>query len=548
MAKKKQKKASGGQQFLSDEQFIRQRIRQLPTDKCYITDVFEESGTNHIIVTRRHTGGRLSIGVFMVDRLCLGVKDSFYRLRIEDYQMDDILHGPEGITFRECSYEEAHNRIYGAIAFAEEGGIKPHKSFALTKYFLEEDTDDVPLIEYEFGENGHHVLVCDSLAEASQYAPILRKHLGVDGFKYLIGRTGTAYDDEDDGHIHLMMADLVAEMEKNNLTGFSIMLGFDVDKEQTIEEMRRHYIEQVMSNPMRILGNLPENDVHILKKIRDKPSLLYDGVPVPFNYSYTILERLGLAEGDWDELGYYHIYVAEDFAAPVMPLLDNVDDDGFSAKFVVETIFEGMANLYGEVSLAEVKQVLKDVFKLDDKGAEKIYDMTLCASLLMGVMVTSFDGVDALDETTPEDKIYFVSSYHWNDVDAQHREIQSRSAGLQPRHFTAFEILAAATCPLPAAPNKVQKRFEAFLKSNLPYSDDDLKEISFNIWYRAQHERDSTFQENSAEDYFLTEVIGKEKYLLSRKLQAEAQAILKEYLANMPRWTLKGHSPEHGES
>lgn len=27
--------------------------------------------------------------------------------------------------FRTCTYEEAHNRVYGAIEFAEEAGIEP---------------------------------------------------------------------------------------------------------------------------------------------------------------------------------------------------------------------------------------------------------------------------------------------------------------------------------------------------------------------------------------------------------------------------------------
>lgn len=42
--------------------------------------------------------------------------------------------------------------IFGAIAFAEEAGITPSNSFELTQYLLEEDTEDVPLIEYDYGK------------------------------------------------------------------------------------------------------------------------------------------------------------------------------------------------------------------------------------------------------------------------------------------------------------------------------------------------------------------------------------------------------------
>ena len=78
-----------------------------------------------VVVTRRHTGGRVSAALFVVDVYCLGVKESFYRLWLEDDELEELLELPTDlIEFRECSYEEAHNRIYGAIAFAEEAGIK----------------------------------------------------------------------------------------------------------------------------------------------------------------------------------------------------------------------------------------------------------------------------------------------------------------------------------------------------------------------------------------------------------------------------------------
>ena len=62
-----------------------------------------------------------------------------------------------------------HNWIYGAIAWANEAGISPHKSFSVTQYMLEEDTEDIPLIEYEFGCNGKHRLCCSSKIEANKY-------------------------------------------------------------------------------------------------------------------------------------------------------------------------------------------------------------------------------------------------------------------------------------------------------------------------------------------------------------------------------------------
>ena len=156
MAKKK-KKQQQGQQFLSPEQFIKQRARSLEIGTCYITEDLENQGEGHIIVTRKHTGGRISLAFFLVDIWCVGVKDSFYKLRVDPEELEDLIDcHPLGL--RECSYEEAHNWIFGAVEFAEEAGIAPDKSFSLTRYMLEEDNDDIPLIEYDYGKNGRHTM------------------------------------------------------------------------------------------------------------------------------------------------------------------------------------------------------------------------------------------------------------------------------------------------------------------------------------------------------------------------------------------------------
>lgn len=193
MAKKKQKKQQQ-QQSLSPEQYLKQRARTLEIGKCYMTDI-EKYGIGLVIVTRNHNGGKVSMAEYMVDIYCLGVKDSSYRLRIEDYEMEDIV---DRIDAKECSYHEAHNWIYGAIAFAEEAGIEPDKSFKLTQYMLEEDTDEIPLIEYEFGKDGKHFLVAHNQREANKYLPMLEKNLGEGNYDFVINATPDQDDYEPD--------------------------------------------------------------------------------------------------------------------------------------------------------------------------------------------------------------------------------------------------------------------------------------------------------------------------------------------------------------
>ena len=135
----------------------------------------------------KHNGGKLSLAGYLVDVYCLGVKDSYVNLRMEPEDVNETFARVEDVCgpLREITYNEAHNIIYGAVEFAEEAGISPDKSFLTSRLFLEEDTDDVPLIEYEFGRDGKHLLVVHDKREADKYLPLMKQNLG-DNFDYII--------------------------------------------------------------------------------------------------------------------------------------------------------------------------------------------------------------------------------------------------------------------------------------------------------------------------------------------------------------------------
>lgn len=192
MAKKK--KNIQPQQMLSPEQFIKQKARNLPIEVCYISKDIEEVGEGTVIVVRRHPNDKFTLATYLLDIFCLGVKDTFYRLRLDDFEYEEYLDKFTSMDVTEITYNEAHNWIYGAIAFAEEAGIAPHKDFNVTQYMLEEDTEDIPLIEYNYGKDGKHFLVAMSQLELSRYFPILKKNLG-DDFDYVLQDDEDEYDD-----------------------------------------------------------------------------------------------------------------------------------------------------------------------------------------------------------------------------------------------------------------------------------------------------------------------------------------------------------------
>lgn len=182
MAKKKKTPA---QPPLSPEKYIRLKARTLPVAACYINEDWQECGEANILVVRSHKSGNYTTGAFLVDTYCLGVKEAFCSFNITPLDLDRVLQKMPNRT--DITYNEAHNIIYGALTYAEEeAGVSAHHSFGLAQYMLEEDTDEIPLIEYEFGKDQQPFLVVKSQFEANKYLPKLREIQG-DDVPFLIG-------------------------------------------------------------------------------------------------------------------------------------------------------------------------------------------------------------------------------------------------------------------------------------------------------------------------------------------------------------------------
>ncbi len=197
MAKKKS--TNNQQQQLSPENMIIRNGRKLPIYECFLSENIRDCGEGYAVVARKHTGGKITVAFFLLDVYCCGVKDSFYKVRIDESEYEELMNKFISRGVEMVPYEEVHNWIYGALEWANEAGIKPHKDFSVTKFLLEEDTDEIPLIEYEFGRDGKHLLICESYSEASKYLAVMEKNLDEDQYDVIVGEDDDElYDEEED--------------------------------------------------------------------------------------------------------------------------------------------------------------------------------------------------------------------------------------------------------------------------------------------------------------------------------------------------------------
>ena len=248
---------------LSPENYIKQKARLLPIEKCYINKEWEEMKMATIIVARKHVTENTTLGFYFVDMMCLGVKDSFYEFNISKY---DFLDKIEQFKLEEVPYILVHNIIYGAMAYAEDYGFSPCKAFSITSHILEEDTEDMELIDIEFGVNGKPFYMRgaeDSMVKVNQILKTLEKNAGEGNYEYAIDldlfEDDDDFDDENDKlrqrfddmsfeekkQCYMKLIDLDREDVKHEIAILSESILEDLYDQNLVEKIYNDYLEKM---------------------------------------------------------------------------------------------------------------------------------------------------------------------------------------------------------------------------------------------------------------------------------------------------------------
>ncbi|RLD61028.1 MAG: hypothetical protein DRJ05_03475, partial [Bacteroidetes bacterium] len=94
MSKKSKKKNKGKviNMPLSPINYIRQKAKKLPIYECLINPDWLEGGLATVYIARQHTNGNITFGSYLVDLLCLGVKDTGYDFNITKTSFQELIN------------------------------------------------------------------------------------------------------------------------------------------------------------------------------------------------------------------------------------------------------------------------------------------------------------------------------------------------------------------------------------------------------------------------------------------------------------------------
>ena len=242
---KKKKKPTGNQVKLTPESFIRKKARNLPLHKCYITENWKENGEGNIFIERKHKNGNITLGVFLVDLFCLGVRNTFYQYNISELEEEELRENfSEDTNMVEADYNLVHNIILAGVEYAEAYGFNPHKDFErVTQYILAEDTEDIPLMEIECGKDGKPLFVASeetNQKEISRIISTLEKTAGPGNYNYLLN----------EGPLDEVPDDYEFKNDKFDEERIS-----DVVDQETLENWKEKFLEVIKSNEEEVDDN-----------------------------------------------------------------------------------------------------------------------------------------------------------------------------------------------------------------------------------------------------------------------------------------------------
>ncbi|MDD4747360.1 MAG: hypothetical protein RBR35_13520 [Salinivirgaceae bacterium] len=267
--------------YKTDRQYIINQVRKLPVHECFVSADWKESQQVNIFISRKMSGDYYCLAIYFVDLLCLGIIDCHYRVKVDTDDYNKLLNrhiGLEASTdFIKVDYSVVHNIIYEALEYALSFGFQPHKAFALVKYFLQEDTNDIEIIDIPLGYQGSEVpaILASSENPYTRQIQHLRKKLGEGNFHvFYMDLHGQSMDDDYDDDIDDFVFDPNQDPEVISLRGIN-------SEEDKYEHLftNNSIVEETIKHVLQIKHPNAEKIIALFDEFKISP---YSGLEKPF--------------------------------------------------------------------------------------------------------------------------------------------------------------------------------------------------------------------------------------------------------------------------
>ena len=165
-------------------------VASAPILDAFALDGLWDSGIGHVLLSRRLPDGKVAVGMFLVDRYCLGVKDAMWRiLSLDDYRRELLGRISRAGKLIEISPEFARKIVEGAVRYAGDLGLPPHRDYHKAGRIFGSLDASASDENIEFGQDGRPLFVPgpnDSSLRIAHVIATLRASCGDGNSNYVL--------------------------------------------------------------------------------------------------------------------------------------------------------------------------------------------------------------------------------------------------------------------------------------------------------------------------------------------------------------------------
>jgi hypothetical protein len=153
-AKRQAKRSLLAQRTSKDPTIRLQRVERWPVIQAYVSAELWEEGIGYALLARQDPEGQIVYASFLVDVLCLGVKDAFWRPDTMEGFRELIREMDKIQTMSPIDPACLAKIVLGAVEFAESFGFPPHPDYRHASHLLDGIDPSTCRERYVFGEDG----------------------------------------------------------------------------------------------------------------------------------------------------------------------------------------------------------------------------------------------------------------------------------------------------------------------------------------------------------------------------------------------------------
>ena len=161
-----------------------------PVHDCWISSGFDEEGIGHLCLTRRLPTGELAVANFLIDRYCLGVKDTLVAIMApSEYEERMVGRVRRQLGCEPLDPPSLRKMVEGAVEYARGLGFSPDPDYARGRLLFGDLDAAQARRECEYGKGGKPVFISgpnDTPERCRFILRMLEEHCGRGNFEFMV--------------------------------------------------------------------------------------------------------------------------------------------------------------------------------------------------------------------------------------------------------------------------------------------------------------------------------------------------------------------------